>query len=103
MSALWSFIRPNFIKIMLLIMLVAITSFMITRHEATSKVSWLENRGAPVGYVSLAGYEGPCPPDPFCKKITITNTYIYAILIDTALWYLVSCVIFLVYQVLKRG
>jgi hypothetical protein len=91
MKTFWSFLQPSFAKVVLLIIFVVISSLAIVRHEATSKVSWQEDRGLPYVFITIEGYEGPCLPKPFCQEINVRNFRLFGFLVDSGVWYLVSC------------
>jgi hypothetical protein len=101
MKTLWLFLRPSLIKITLLIILLAISSFMATSYQPTSKVSWLESRGAPFSFMILSGYQGPCLQNTVCRGIKVSSFQLDTFVIDAVLWYLVSCAIVVAYEALR--
>jgi hypothetical protein len=97
MKAVSLFLRPNLPKILLLAILLAVTCFVSTGYKATSKVSWQENRGIPLAIVTLAGYEGPGSNSNLCREVRIQNIWPIAFILDIFVWYMVSCLVFLIY------
>ena len=95
MNKLWLFFRPDFIKTILLLLLMTMATLAVTDRKATSKVSWQENRGAPYSFVTVSGYEGPCSENAFCRDVNIASFNLWALIVDIAGWYLVSCAIIL--------
>jgi hypothetical protein len=93
-----SFLRPNFLKLAILILALSLTLLIVTEREATSKVSWQEKRGAPLSFLTLVEYRGPCPPSSFCAKVRIRDLHFSALLIDILGWYIISCAVFLVFR-----
>jgi hypothetical protein len=102
MKMIWAFLRPNFVKIALLIILLIISLIVIVKHESTSKVSWEEDRGGPFTFISIAGYKGPCPLKTFCQEVNILDFSFLAFLIDFVVWYLVSCTIIKGLEAVKK-
>jgi hypothetical protein len=102
MKILWSFLRPNIVRIVLLAFLAISTSLIIVGYEATSKVSWQGNRGMPFHFVTISGYNGPCPGNDLCRDADIQSFNPWALIIDVAIWYLVACTMVLVYEAVKK-
>jgi hypothetical protein len=102
MKTLWLFLSPNFVQIVLLLILAISTSLIVTGYEPTSKVSWLENRGIPFHFVTITGYEGPCPGKDLCRYINILSFDPWVLITDLTIWYLVSCTIIPVYEAVKK-
>jgi hypothetical protein len=98
----WGFLRPNFVKTLFLLFLLAMTLSVVSGRQATSKVSWQENRGIPFRFVTLTGYAGPCEQNGFCREMNIQNFYPYMLVIDVIGWYLVSCALISGYETLKK-
>jgi len=102
MIKLWFFIRPSFKKTLLLLLIIAVSAIIVTEHTATSKVSWQEERGIPLSFMNIVGYEGPCSENGFCRDMNIQSFNFGALIIDIAGWYLISCTIAYVYQIVKK-
>lgn len=83
-----NYLRPNLL--ILTILLVAL-SLTWNEHEATSKVTWKESRGAPWPFLTLTEYRGPCPPRNFCTELQIDTLHPWALLLDILSWYVVCC------------
>lgn len=88
----WSFLRPTWVKLLVLAILISITLLVVIERQATSKVTWNESRGAPLPFLTLAGYQGPCPPLSFCTKVFFHALHPIEMLLDILVWYVVSCV-----------
>lgn len=68
---LLNFLRPNFIKLLVLFILILNSMLVPVHREATSKVSWDQIRGIPYPFLVLTEYRGPCSPEnTFCVEIT---------------------------------
>jgi hypothetical protein len=78
------------------------STMIIIDHNATSKVSWQEERGIPFRFVNISGYEGPCSEKDFCREVKIQDFYLWALIFDIVGWYLVSCTISLAYHSIKK-
>jgi hypothetical protein len=102
MKTFWLFLRPNFVRIMLLVFLIATTSLINVGYEPTSKVSWREYRGTPFHFVTMSGYEGPCSGNDFCRDVDVQSLNPWALIVDAVGWYLVSCAIVLGYETVKK-
>jgi hypothetical protein len=102
MKTLWLFLRPSLIKIPLLIILLAISSFMATNRQPTSMVTWRESRGAPLAFMILSSYQGPCLQNDACRGIKVSSFQLGAFVIDAAVWYLVSCAIVFAYKAIRK-
>jgi hypothetical protein len=102
MKKLWLFFRPDFIKSTLLLLLMILVTLAVTERNATSKVSWQEKRGAPFYFVTISGYEGPCSENAFCRDVNIQSFNLWALMVDVAGWYLISCAIVFGYEILKK-
>jgi len=102
MKMLWLFLRPNRAKIVFLLIMAMIATIVITSHDATSKVSWLENRGIPFSFVSISGYEGPCLQNSPCRIIRIESFNPIAFLFDISFLYVISSLMYSVYEMLKN-
>lgn len=97
------FLRPNFYKLFLLFILMTMTLFVIVNREATSKISWDQVRGTPFPSLVLTEYRGPCPPQNiFCVEIYFQRIYPIGMFLDILIWYVVSCIVILPYEMLKR-
>ena len=95
------FLRPNFYKILVLVILVLITMLTIVSRVPTSKVSWDQIRGAPFPSFVLTEYRGPCPPlNTFCVRYYFQEIYLVELLINILIWYIASCVLFMIYNII---
>jgi hypothetical protein len=98
----WLFLRPNAIKLVILMTAMSLTLLVVTEREATSKVTWDENRGAPLPFLTITKYRGPCPPLNFCTKVYVQTLHPSKILLDILGWYVISCTLFLGYKRIFR-
>jgi hypothetical protein len=90
----WGFLRPNFIKLAMLVLVMSMTMLVITDQQATSKVTWNQERGLPLPFLTLGKYQGPCPPSDACTRVFIQRLHPLELLLDFLGWYVVSCVLF---------
>lgn len=68
-------LRPTFLKLMIVVVLFALTLLIVTERKATSKVTWEETRGTPLAFMTLTQYQGPCGSEGgFCTNYSISNT-----------------------------
>ena len=95
------FLQPNIAKILVLILLMILTSLIVMDFRATSKVTWEGTLGIPFSFAAILGYNGPCSHKELCRDI-IHNFNPYALMLDIAIWYLVSCGLVLGFNVLKN-
>ena len=102
MKALF-FLRPNLVKLIVMMIAMLLTLLVITERDATSKVTWNEHRGAPLPFLTLAKYEGPCPPLGFCTEVHIQTLHPFELLLDALGWYIVSCLLFSGYARITMG
>ena len=98
----WFFLRPNLVKLVILMIAMSLTLLIVTEREATSKVTWNENRGAPFPFLTLTKYQGPCPPLDFCTEVHIHAFHPFALLLNILGWYIISCVLSLGYRRMFR-
>ena len=91
------FFRPTFTKIVLLMILVGVTSFIVTGRKATSKVSWQEKRGVPLAFMTIVVYKGPCPQNNTCQEANLQTFNTFALLLDIFSWYVISCLMEFMY------
>ncbi len=94
--------RPNTYKIIMMIVLTLLSLLVVTNRKATSKVTWEENRGLPLPYIVLVEYRGPCPPQNFCKDISIKKIIPVNVVVNLIGWYLILCVIYSRYRWILR-
>lgn len=100
---LLNFLKPNFIKLLVAFILVFTTVFVIVHREATSKVSWEQLRGIPYPFLVLTENRGPCLPDNiFCVEVYFQKIYPIEMLVNTFIWYFVSCVIIGIFERVKN-
>jgi len=86
------FLRPNFQKVVVLVIFILMTTSIIVYREPTSKVSWDQLRGIPFPFLALTEYRGPCPPtNAFCVKFFFQEVRLVELLQNILIWYLVSC------------
>lgn len=102
MKSLHLFLRLNAVKMVLQVILLILASLVTSGYEATSKVSWQENRGIPFPFVTISYYSGPCLYQIYCQQAKIIYLSMCAIIGNVIVWYFVSCVIVLGYDVLKK-
>jgi hypothetical protein len=104
MKKLLLFLRPNCVKIALLVVFTLISLAVTTGGEATSKVTWHANRGFPFPVITISDYVpgGRCSQNTICLAVNIQDFYPYALLLDILGWYLVSCAMVFVYQTMKK-
>jgi len=99
----WLFLRPTFVKLSFVIVALTLTLFIISEREATSKVTWEEHRGAPLPFLSLMEYRGPCGPDrSFCVYSFFNALHPVPLLADVLGWYIVSCTLAVGYDRVLR-
>jgi hypothetical protein len=99
----WLFFQPNSIKISLALAILLATLLIVSRHEPTSKVSWEQYRGAPLPFLSLTEYRGPCGLDTgLCINLHFQAIHPGAMLVNLLGWYTVSCILVLGYEKIFR-
>lgn len=101
MKTIWLFLRPSILKVILLAVMLVIASYVVTKHEATSKVSWQENRGIPLSFLIISGYTGPCSPRYACQELKVQKFQMITLLLDIISWYIISCLVVLVCESVK--
>ena len=94
---IWFFLRPNLVKLIILMIVILSSLSVVTEREATSKVTWSEKRGVPWPFLTLTEYQGPCPPVNFCTKVYIQTFHPFELLLDILGWYVISCILFFLY------
>jgi hypothetical protein len=99
---IWIFLRPNLAKLVVMVIAILLTLLVVTRLETTSKVTWNEHRGAPLPFLTLVKYQGPCPPLNFCEEVYIQAFHPIELLLDILGWYAVACLLFFGYRKLQR-
>ena len=88
------FLRPNFPKVVVLVIFILMTTAIIVYREPTSKVSWDQLRGVPFPFLAITEYRGPCPPtNTFCVKYFLQEVRLIDFLQNILIWYLVSCLL----------
>ncbi len=92
------FFRPGLIKLIILIITMLLASFVTIGYEATSKVSWEENRGIPLSFLTIVGYAGPCSESLYCRDASIQTFRPLELLLDVLIWYGFSCLLFSGYK-----
>jgi len=104
MKTFWQILRPNYINISLLVVLMLISSFVSTGFQWTSKVNWHADRGFPFSFMTINEFirGGYCPHNTICLATNIQQFYLYAFLLDVLVWYIVSCAIVFGYEILKK-
>jgi hypothetical protein len=90
---IWFFLRPTVAKLVILAIIMLVTLLGAIQSEATSKVTWNESHGAPLPFLTLIRYQGPCPPLDFCTNVSIQSIDPIAMLFDGLCWYFVACVL----------
>jgi hypothetical protein len=93
MRTAWLLLQPGFVRIALFVFLVASTSLVAMRYEPTSKVSWLQEQGLPFAFLTVSGYAGPCTGNDFCRNLHVDSLDLGILILDAAVWYLVSCAV----------
>ena len=97
------FLKPNFYKVLVLAILILITLLVIVHRVPTSKVSWDQMRGMPFPFLVLTEYRGPCTPlNTFCVKYYFQEIYIIELLKNILIWYVASCILVVVYEIIRR-
>jgi hypothetical protein len=81
-----SILRPTLLKLIVTFITVLLTLFVVSQRTATSKVSWNESRGAPLPFLNLVEYQGPCPPVSFCTEVQVNSLQLLPLLIDILIW-----------------
>jgi hypothetical protein len=104
MNIVLLFLRPNCVKIILVMIFTVASLAVTTGFEATSKVTWHANRGFPFSVMTISedARGGRCPPRDICLATNIQSFYRYALLLDILGWYLVSCAMIFAYQAMKK-
>lgn len=100
---LWSLLHPSFAKLVTLIILIALSVFALTERTATSKLTWQENRGVPLAFLSLTEHRGPCGPDfNFCTSRHFDALYPLQLVADGLVLYYATCVFGFAIQKVSR-
>jgi hypothetical protein len=103
MKTFLNFLQPSRLKAASFVISILLASTVTTGFEATSKVTWHANRGIPVPFIILfenVPFER-CPINTICVATNIQQFYLYALLFDMLVWYLLSCAIVFGYEVLQ--
>jgi hypothetical protein len=80
-------------------------AFTVTTGDgATSKVTWQLDRGFPFPFITIVETVPMerCSINTICIETNIQQFYLYALLVDMLVWYLLSCVIVYGYEVLQN-
>ena len=86
------FLRPNFLKFIILVILFALTLLIATERKPTSKITWEETRGIPLTFVTLIEYRGPCASEEgYCTGHSIQAIEAPAFLFNLIGLYLLAC------------
>jgi hypothetical protein len=90
----WSFVRPNLLKVVSLAVLLMPSLLVVVQREATSLVTWEQRRGMPLAFVTLDEFRGPCAPSgEFCHRLTIRSLDLFSMVFDVLMLYLIACVV----------
>jgi hypothetical protein len=104
MKTLWNILQPSRLKTVFFVIFTLLASTVTTGFEATSKVTWHVNRGIPFPFIIL--YENVpmerCLINTICVETNIQHFYLYALLFDVLVWYLLSCAIVFGHEVLQN-
>jgi hypothetical protein len=104
MKTLWNFLQPRRLKIAFFVVFTLFALTVTTSFEATSKVTWQAYRGIPFPFIIL--FENvpmeQCPINTMCVATNIQQFFLYALLLDMLVWYLLSCAIGFGYDALKN-
>lgn len=92
------FLRPNPLKLVFVLIGITLTLLLVVERDATSKVTWNESRGAPLPFLTVIEYRGPCPPHSYCTRVDIKAFHPVKLLVDILGWYVLSCTLFFVYK-----
>jgi len=103
MRKLWFFLRPNCIKLFLLVVLALASLAVTTRFEATSKVTWYADRGFPFPFLTISESVDRkwCEHNTICIDENIQDFYPNALVLDILGWYLISCIVTTGYETVK--
>jgi hypothetical protein len=103
MKKLYSFIRPDCTKFIILVVLIILSLTITTDFYPTSKVSWTAKKGFPLPFLVIYEYvQGKrCLINSICFSSNIQEFYPYLIVIDILVWYLVSCCLITGYEILQ--
>lgn len=89
-----SFLRPSWTKLFVGACLISLSVLVIARSEPTSKVTWEVSRGAPLGFLGVSEYRGPCAPDHnYCIRRHFDAIRLIPLLMDGFVIYLAVCLI----------
>ncbi|MEW5873100.1 MAG: hypothetical protein AB1894_27825 [Chloroflexota bacterium] len=93
MKALIAFLRPNWGKLLAFIVLLLLSMLVFVSYKPTTKVTSEQMWGAPLVFLDVSGYSGPCPPVNYCHKVHVQGFYPFELLLDVLIWYSVACVV----------
>ena len=80
-----AFLRPDSTKLLVSVILIILSLLVVTGREWTTKVTFRENRGAPLPFLTLEVF-GPGEP---CYRLGAVR--LWAIPVDILIIYLMSC------------
>jgi hypothetical protein len=95
---LWFLLRPSFPKLVILIILIALSVFALTERVPTSKVTWQENRGVPLAFLSLTEHRLG-PGLNFCMRRYLDAFEPFLLISNGLIFYYVTCVVSYIIQI----
>jgi hypothetical protein len=89
------FLRSNLQKIVVLLVFLSVSLLIVTEQKATSKVTWEEVRGAPLAFLTITEFRGPCGPSEggICSMYFVDEINYFALLMNVIGLYLIVCIL----------
>jgi len=91
-GSVWSALSPSFLKLTVLLGLIALSVLVLSERAATSKITWRESRGAPLAFLSVTEYRGPDADFNFCTYRIFNNLHLLPLVLDAFAIYYSICV-----------
>jgi hypothetical protein len=97
-------LSPHLDKIILTVILILVSLSVSLWGEATSKVTYIANRGYPFSIMTITDRVNlySCMDFNLCITTNIQKFYPSELLLDILIWYLVSCLLVFVYDAVTR-
>jgi len=96
-------LRPSLPKLIILIILVALSVLALTERVPTTKVTWRESRGIPLTFLILTEYRGPCWPEAdFCTYRFLEALYPSPLIVVVLVSYYSACLFHSALQKVRR-
>ena len=76
-------------------LLIVQCSLLISHKTSTSKVTWVEERGYPLVFVTFDRYAGPCGSnnDGICEESSFRSLNIGALIIDELIFIFIASIV----------